>query len=64
MSFSALFYGQMDQPQTDFDEWLIYYNTEQPPQGYRNQGRRIIETLNEYLEGHSRDQTNDPEASP
>jgi len=36
--------------QADFDQWLIEYNTERPHQGYRNLGKRPIETILSYLE--------------
>ncbi len=29
------------------DIWLTYYNNERPHQGYRNMGRRPIETIKE-----------------
>jgi len=40
----------------DLDQWLAYYNTEKPYQGYRNQGKRPLERIKEYLEsvGHDR----------
>jgi hypothetical protein len=31
--------------QGDLDEWLTHYNTERPHLGYRNQGRRPLETI-------------------
>lgn len=37
--------------QHDLDEWLHYGNYERPHQGYRNLGRRLIETIKQYLEG-------------
>ncbi len=33
----------------DLDAWLIHYNTERPHLGYRNQGRRPIETINLFV---------------
>ena len=35
--------------QADLDRWLVHYNTERPHQGYRNQGRRPVETVQQYL---------------
>lgn len=35
--------------QTDLDTWLVFYNTERPHLGYRNQGRRPIDTVTKYL---------------
>ena len=31
------------------DTWLHHYNTERPHLGYRNQGRRPIETINLFV---------------
>lgn len=47
--FRERFYESVDALQQDLDRWLVYYNTERPHQGYRNQGRRPIETLELYL---------------
>jgi hypothetical protein len=33
--------------QVDLDEWLSYYNNERPHRGYRNMGRKPIETIQE-----------------
>ncbi|HHZ08897.1 MAG TPA: transposase, partial [Rhizobiales bacterium] len=35
--------------QADLDAWLAHYNTERPHLGYRNQGRRPIETINMFV---------------
>ena len=35
--------------QADLDAWLIHYNTERPHLGYRNQARRPIETINQFV---------------
>ena len=35
--------------QADLDVWLVYYNEQRPHQGYRNLGKRPIETLNAFL---------------
>src|SRR5579884_4086893 len=43
------FYESVDALQTDFDRWLVHYNTERPHRGYRNMGRRPIDTINAYL---------------
>lgn len=53
-AFRTKFYGTLDELQADLDQWLVHYNTERPHQGYRNMGRRPIDTINEYL--RSRDQ--------
>ncbi len=31
--------------QVDWNTWLVHYNTERPHQGYRNMGRRPIDTI-------------------
>ena len=43
------FYESVDALQTDLDRWLVYYNTERPHLGYRNMGKRPIDTVNVYL---------------
>lgn len=49
------FYESVEALQSDLDEWLLYYNEQRPHLGYRNMGRRPIDTVNEYL--HSREAT-------
>lgn len=44
------FYETVEALQTDLDHWLSQYNTERPHQGYRNMGRRPIETIQLYLQ--------------
>ena len=41
-AFRTKFYESVEELQEDLDQWLIYYNTERPYQGYRNQGKRPI----------------------
>ena len=48
--FRTTFYEAVEPLQSDFDRWLVEYNTERPHQGYRNLGRRPIETVLQYLE--------------
>lgn len=43
------FYASVDALQADLDRWLIHYNTERPHLGYRNLGKRPIDTVNAYL---------------
>jgi transposase InsO family protein len=43
------FYETVDALQADLDAWLVYYNTQRPHLGYRNQGRRPIETINLFV---------------
>ena len=39
------FYESVEALQDDLDAWLVHYNTERPHLGYRNQGRRPLETI-------------------
>ena len=50
IAFRTTFYEAVEPLQADFDRWLVEYNTERPHQGYRNMGRRPIETILQYLE--------------
>jgi len=43
------FYASTDALQADLDRWLVHYNTERPHLGYRNMGRRPLDTINAYL---------------
>jgi len=44
-TFRDKFYSSVDELQKDLDEWLHCYNHERPHRGYRNMGRRPIETI-------------------
>jgi transposase InsO family protein len=44
-AFRDKFYASVEELQADFDKWLDYYNNERPHRGYRNMGRRPIETI-------------------
>jgi transposase InsO family protein len=46
-TFREKFYASVEQLQKDLDQWLNYYNHERPHRGYRNMGRRPIETIEE-----------------
>ena len=46
MAFRTKFYESVEALQTDLDHWLVHYNTERPHQGYRNMGRRPMDTIN------------------
>lgn len=48
-AFRERFYDSVEALQQDLDRWRFYYNTERPHQGYRNQGRRPVETLELYV---------------
>ena len=43
------FYEHVEALQADLDTWLRYYTTERPHLGYRNQGRRPVETVNLFV---------------
>ena len=43
------FYGSIAALQIDLDEWLMFSNTERPHPGYRNMGRRPIETVMSFV---------------
>ena len=43
------FYEAVEALQADLDRWLVHYNTERPHLGYRNQGKRPMDTINAYL---------------
>ena len=44
-AFRNKLYESVDALQKDLDAWLKYYNYERPHRGYRNMGRRPIETI-------------------
>ena len=44
-AFRNTFYASVDELQVDLDRWLQHYNYERPHRGYRNLGRRPIETI-------------------
>lgn len=48
-AFRTKLYETVAELQADLDAWLVEYNTKRPHQGYRNMGRRPIDTINEYL---------------
>jgi hypothetical protein len=39
----------MEAPPKDLERWLVHNDTERSHQGYRNRGRRPIETVELYL---------------
>jgi transposase InsO family protein len=49
VAFRKKFYESVEALQEDLDAWLIHYNTERPHQGYRNMGRRPIDTITLFL---------------
>jgi transposase InsO family protein len=43
------FYDSVEALQADLDAWLVYYNTERPHLGYRNMGRRPLDTVMSFV---------------
>jgi len=50
LAFRTTLYESVASLQADLDTWLHYYNYERPHQGYRNRGKRPIDTVNNYLQ--------------
>jgi transposase InsO family protein len=50
LAFRTTFYESVEQLQPDLDAWLLYYNTERPHHGYRNMGKRPMDTVEQYLQ--------------
>lgn len=48
-AFRTKLYDHVETLQNDLDVWLVHYNTERSHQGYRNMGRRPIDTINSFL---------------
>ncbi len=48
-AFRTTSYENVDALRSDLDRWLAHYTTERPHQGYRNVGRRPIETVQQYI---------------
>ena len=49
-AFRKKLYESVEMLQEDLDAWLVYYNTERPHLGYRNMGRRPVDTIQQYLD--------------
>jgi transposase InsO family protein len=49
-AFRTKLYESVVALQEDLDNWLHYYNYDRPHQGYRNMGRRPIDTINLFRE--------------
>jgi transposase InsO family protein len=43
------FYESVEAMQADLDAWLVHYNTERPHLGYRNMGKRPIDTVMSFV---------------
>jgi len=50
VTFRQTFYETIEALQQDLDQWLIHYNTERPHQGYRNLGRRPMDTILSFVQ--------------
>jgi transposase InsO family protein len=49
VAFRTTFYESVEALQADLDAWLVHYNAERPHLGYRNHGKRPLDTVTEYL---------------
>ena len=47
-AFRTTLYESVEVLQVDLDRWMFEYNTERPHLGYRNHGRRPIDTVDNY----------------
>ena len=43
-------YTSIEELQADLDVWLKHYNEERPHRGYRNMGKRPIDTVNKFAQ--------------
>jgi len=50
IAFRENFYESVEALQEDLDRWLIHYNTELPHRGYRNRGKRPLDTVLEFAD--------------
>ena len=49
IAFREHFYESVEALQEDLDRWLIHYNTQRPHRGYRNRGKRPLDTVLEFV---------------
>ncbi len=49
VAFRTTFYESIEALQADLDAWLVHDNAERPHLGYRNRGKRPLDTVNDYL---------------
>lgn len=49
-AFREKFYDSVEKLQKDLDGYLKFYNTERPHQGYRNMGKRPVETMEKFIQ--------------
>ena len=54
-AFRTRFYESVDALQVDLNTWLHFYNEERPHLGYRNRGKRPIDTIKEHSQNVGRD---------
>jgi transposase InsO family protein len=57
VTFRKKFYESVEALQVDLDTWLVHYNTERPHQGYRNMGRRPIDTIHLFADQSVRNES-------
>lgn len=48
-AFRTKLYTSLEELQTDLDKWLYHYNYERPHRGYRNMGKRPIDTVQAFI---------------
>jgi transposase InsO family protein len=48
-AFRTTLYVSVTDLQVDLDKWLVYYNEQRAHQGYRNLGKRPLDTVNAFL---------------
>lgn len=48
IAFRETFYEGVEALQEDLDQWLLHYNRERPHRGYRNRGKRPLDTILEF----------------
>ena len=49
VAFREKFYDSVEGLQKDLDKYLRFYNTERPHQGYRNMGKRPVDTVEKFV---------------
>ena len=49
VAFREKFYDSVEGFQKDLDKYLRFYNTERPHQGYRNMGKRPLDTVEKFV---------------
>ena len=49
VAFREKFYDSVEGFQKDLDKYLRFYNTEHPHQGYRNMGKRPLDTVEKFV---------------